>query len=227
MSASTIALALGVAACLGLAAVSLPSLVAPSAEPTPIDLVFATPTATPFATPSGSLVARDSPSPSPTPLSDAPPTRVVIAGMAIDLPVVKPKPDETYPWCDVAEYLTFYSVPGLPGVTYLYAHAQKGMFLPLLDASLDADGKAMRGRLVQVYTDDDLVRTYEITEVHRHTKSFDVADAIVGDALVLQTSETAYRTGGKLTVVARPIGDPDPVATTDAHPKAKPRDCAP
>lgn len=235
VGASTLALVVGLAALVALAALTVPELLAPQAAPTPVDVVLPTPTPTAppidtstptssavYATPSASLATL---SPSPTPVSDAVPTRVVIADMRIDLPIVKPAANETYPWCDVAEYLTFFSVPGMPGVTYLYAHARKGMFLPLLDASQVDNGKAMLGRQVLVYTDDDLLRTYEITEVHRHTKSFDVADAIVGDALILQTSETAFSTGAKLTIVARQVGSAGTVADPEAHPVAKPRVC--
>jgi hypothetical protein len=233
VSASTLALLIGLGALVVLAALTVPPLLAPRVVPTPIDLVLPTqtPTTTPTTTPTSSLASPTPgaslavPTRSPTPLSDAAPTRVVIADMKIDLPVVKPAANETYPWCDVAEYLTIFSVPGMPGVTYLYAHARKGMFLPFLDASQVENGKAMLGRRVLVYTDDDLLRTYEITEVHRHTQSWNVADAIVGDALVLQTSETALSTGDKLTLVARQVGSAETVADTEAHPSAKPRVC--
>ena len=224
---------MGLAALVVLAALTIPPLLTPRVAPTPVDVVLPTPTPTPTPTPSSSLdLASATPSasvttatPSPTPLSDAAPTRVVIADMDIDLPIVKPAANETFPWCDVAEYLTFFSVPGMPGVTYLYAHARKGMFLPLLDASQVDNGKAMLGRQVLVYTDDDLLRTYEITEVHRHTKSFDTADAIVGDALLLQTSETASSSGAKLTIVARQIGAAATATDRAAHPVANPRVC--
>jgi hypothetical protein len=217
-----VALSVGLGACLVLAALTLLSIVAPEPEPLPIDLVRPTPRTTP-----ASSLPAPSASASPAALSDAAPTRVAIADMQIDLPIVKPEPDESYPLCDVAEYRDFYSVPGLPGVTYLYAHAQKGMFLPLLEASRIDDGVAMLGRSVLAYTDDDLVRTYEITEVHRHSRSLAVVDAIVGDALVLQTSETAQSSGSKLVIVARQLGPADSAAASEAHPEAKPRVCTP
>ncbi len=221
----------GVGAAVVLGALTLPSFLAHRPEPTPIDLVLPTPTVSPTSTPTSSLAAATpgtslaAPTPSVVPLSEAAPTRVVIADMDIDLPIVKPAANETYPWCDVAEYLTIFSVPGMPGVTYLYAHARTGMFLPLLDASQKEDGKAMLGRLVLVYTDDDLLRTYEIKEVHRHTQNWTVADAVIGDALILQTSETAYSSGAKLTLVARQVGSAVTVPTTDGHPVPKPRVC--
>lgn len=99
------------------------------------------------------------------------------------------------------------------------------MFLPLLTASLKGNGDSMLARVVKVYTDDDLVRTYEITEVHRRVTNLEVADGILGDALILQTSETSRHTETKLSVVARPIGSASTVATKDAHPTEKPRVC--
>lgn len=223
--ASAFALLIGVGASVVLVALALPSLLAARPEPSPLALVSPTPAASPTLTPGPSLAARPTATPTATPPSAAAPTRVVITSMHIDLPVVMPKADETYPWCDVAEYLPYYSVPGMPGITYLYAHAQKGMFLPLLDASLVDDGGSMLDRIVLVYTDDDQVRTYKIANIHRHTTDFAVADAIVGDAVILQTSETGYHTGGKLTVVARPTGSVETISTKEAHPQATPRVC--
>ena len=40
-----------------------------------------------------------------------------------------------YPLCDVAQYWTIYDLPGKPGTTWIYAHAQEGMFLPLFTIS--------------------------------------------------------------------------------------------
>ena len=43
-----------------------------------------------------------------------------------------------YPLCDVAQYWTIYDLPGAPGTTWIYAHAQPGMFLPIfLTADFD------------------------------------------------------------------------------------------
>jgi hypothetical protein len=156
---------------------------------------------------------------------DASPTRVVIRSLDIDLPVLRTPADELYPPCDVAEYLPAFGLPGLPGVTYLYAHAQRGMFLPLLEASVIDDGRRLQGVRVLLYTDDDLVRAYEIVAVHRRVRSLDVVHAIEGDALVLQTSETDRQSGPKLMIVARPLGAPQPASRGSAHPAAKPRQC--
>jgi hypothetical protein len=161
----------------------------------------------------------------PTPEVDAEPTRVVVRDLRIDLPVVRPARDEAYPLCDVAEFLPAYGLPGLPGVTYVYSHAQVGMFLTLLEASQKADGAALLGAGVDVYTADAFRRHYAITEVHRHVRSFAVVNGLRGDAVVLQTSETDHHTGTKLMVVARPAGGPERVPATEARPEARARVC--
>jgi hypothetical protein len=159
-----------------------------------------------------------------TPKVDAEPTRVVVGGLGIDLPIVRPSPGETYPLCDVAEFLPEFGLPGLPGVTYIYAHAQAGMFLPLLEASRTRTA-ALVGVAVDVYTADSFRRRYEITDIHRHLRSFDVVNGLPGDALVLQTSETDHHTGTKLMLVARPRSEPEQVSANEARPKARPRAC--
>jgi hypothetical protein len=161
----------------------------------------------------------------PTPEVDAEPTRIVLRNLGIDLPVVRPARDETYPLCNVAEFLPAYGLPGLPGVTYVYSHARAGMFLPILEASQKADGATLLGAGVDVYTADAFRRHYAITEVHRRVRSFAVVNGLRGDALVLQTSETDHHTGTKLMVVARPVGGPDQASATEARPEARPRVC--
>jgi hypothetical protein len=161
----------------------------------------------------------------PTPGLDAEPTRVVVATLGIDLPVIRPQRDEAYPLCDVAEFLPSYGLPGLPGVTYLYAHARSGMFLALLEASRTDDGAAMLGLEVQLYSSDRFRRRYTISEVHRRVRNLDVVNDLAGDALVLQTSETSRSSGTKLVVVARPVGTPTMAPERAARPVARPRAC--
>ena len=72
----------------------------------------------------------------------------VIPALGIDLPVIPSPPNEEWPLCDVAEIFPLghtQEAPGLPQATYVYAHAQPGMFLPLLSASKVNDGAAMIG----------------------------------------------------------------------------------
>ena len=59
-------------------------------------------------------------------------------------------------------------VPGEGRATYLYAHAQAGMFLPLLTQSQVSNGKKMMGMVVEVWTNDDQRFLYVITKVLRH-----------------------------------------------------------
>ena len=83
--------------------------------------------------------------------------------------------------CNVAMYAEAPGLvqPGFPGSFYLYGHARKGMFLPLLDQSKKNNGKAMLNMLVEVYTSDDMRLTYYITEVRRHVpKSNGFADPL-------------------------------------------------
>jgi hypothetical protein len=154
------------------------------------------------------------------------PTRVEIAALKIDLPIIaQPGGPASYPPCDVAMYLRALSVPGYEGVTYLYAHAREGMFLPILEASLVDDGRAMLGLAVRVYTSDDQVFTYRVTEVHRHVPTLAPALAVRDEELWLQTSEGPSGTIGKLELVAEPVSSA--VAPRgEARPTPRPRFCA-
>ena len=107
----------------------------PSELPT---IVTLPPTAEPSMTPRPSPGPEATPAPSPTasPTATIPPdrvaTRVVISGLGIDLPIVKPASNSAYPLCDVAMYIQELGQPGIGRATYLYAHAREGMFLPIL-----------------------------------------------------------------------------------------------
>lgn len=156
-------------------------------------------------------------------------SRVVVPAMGIDLPVVSsdlaPPPDN-FPLCDVAQYLTTYRQPGEPGTTYIYAHARPGMFLPLLSASLRADGAEMIGMEVLLYTSDAQLYRYRVFEVQRSVTDYDLANGVPPgeQRLILQTSEGPRGTEGKLAVAAEPI---DVVASTteEANPPPAPLVC--
>lgn len=170
------------------------------------------------------------PSASPSAPSDRVVTRVRVAALDIDLPVIK-QPDPDVVPCDVAMYYEFPGDPRLaqPGsglATYLYAHAQPGMFLPLLDASGVQDGKAMLGVVVEVWTSDNQRFLYEITEVRRHVpfnEAFVDALSAGREELWLQTSEGRGEQP-KLQIVALPISQ-EAADPADAHPVARPRTC--
>jgi sortase (surface protein transpeptidase) len=158
-------------------------------------------------------------------------TRIEVPALGIDLPVVTSPPNEQFPLCDAAEYLVLdkpLAYPGLPQATYIYAHARKNMFLPLLDTSKVNDGAAMIGMWVEVYTDDDQRHVYQISEVVRHVpddfSAFDRALAARTDQLWLQTSEGPIGYPYKLQVVAEPVGVLA-ASAADAHPTAKGNVC--
>lgn len=213
-----------------LLAAGLLTVAAPATGAGPTSTPSGLATATPLPSPSG---AHPSGGPSASPSSapgHAAPTRIVIADMKIDLPIVTTQ--TAFPLCNVAQFLV---VPeeklGLPGQTgtsaYIYAHARTGMFLPLLNASQTANGDSLLGFQVQVYTDDDLVYTYVISKVKRHSEDFTIASSLAaGDQqLVLQTSEGPNKTFAKLQVAATFIS----VAPADhaaAHPTPHPLVCS-
>jgi len=208
------------------AAAATPSL-SPSPAPTPSSTPSSTPAPTPAPTPS------PLPSPSPTPdpaLAVGPagrPSRVAIPALRIDLPVVPPPRNSTWPLCDVAEYFRppTFQHPGDDGVTYIYGHAQRGMFLSILEASLVTGGRALIGEEVRVWTVNGQRFTYEITRVRRHQKTLAWAFELPPNSLVLQTSEDQYRTGGKVMLQARQVGQAVVATLEEARPSAKPRVC--
>lgn len=190
----------------------------PSETPT---IVTLPPTAEPSVTPRPTAGPTDTPA--PTVPADRVATRVVVAALGIDLPVVR-QPDPAYPACDVAMYHEALGQPGQGRATYLYAHARTGMFLPILDASKVDNGAAMLGMIVEVYTSDDQLFLYEITEVRRHQLDLDDAVAATTEEMWLQTSEGPKGTRPKTQVVARFLstGAADHAA---AHPVASPVAC--
>jgi hypothetical protein len=214
-------------------------------EPTtPIDDPLFDPGVTPLPTnPPGSNPPTAAPSPGPgatarpTPApTNSPPSvrasRIRIASLGIDLPIV---PGDlqvrgnvaNYPLCDVAMYLTGFVQPGEPGTTYIYAHAQTGMFAPLLHESYTNNGASMIGALVQVYTNDNKLHLYEITRVKRHATDLSVTHIPEGQhQLVLQTSEGWHGHIPKLQVVARQIAVVA-AKSGEANPVPHPRVCLP
>ena len=160
-------------------------------------------------------------------------TRVVIAELGIDLPVIA-QPNPSYPSCNVAMY---YQAPGLgqPGQgrsTYLYAHARTGMFGPLYERAILGRGggaASLIGLPVDVYTSDDQHFVYTITRVLPRVKAdshfLDAALAVTSDTLWLQTSTGPNGSYPKLQVVAEPLGVV-PADHADAHPKPHPVTCA-
>lgn len=150
-------------------------------------------------------------------------TRVAIPSLAIDLPVVRPP--SGYPLCNVAMYIKELSQPREAGVSYIYAHARKGMFLPLLERSKVNNGASLLGMTVRVWTSDDILSTYQIIRVRRHVTTLDGIFGITAEQLWLQTSEGPNGTREKLIVIARRLGS---VASDHAaaHPTPRPIVCS-
>ncbi len=179
----------------------------PTADPTPSALITLPPEGTPSP-----------PSATPTADPDRVATRVRIAALDIDLPVIQ-GPDG-YPYCDVAMYLKELSQPGQGRATYLFAHAREGMFLPLLETP----EREQRGMVVEVWTSDDYRFLYEVVDVRRDQR--DLIDALGADTeqLWLQTSEGPRGTPGKTQVIAEPLSV-EAADPADAHPEADPVEC--
>ena len=177
------------------------------------------PTINPINLPGGQALGSNVP-------ADRVATRVVVPRLGIDLPVMLQAGDQygTYPLCDVALYLPYFSQPGHGRATYIYAHAREGMFLPLLIASQSNNGQRLIGDIVQVYTNDNYEFIYQISEVHRHTTDLDLAFAATTEEVFLQTSEGPAGTVPKLQVIATYVSSTQ-VDPKDAHPAAHPRIC--
>ena len=157
-------------------------------------------------------------------------SRVVVADLDIDLPVISGdvQPPPSYPFCDVAAYVTRFNQPYESGVTYISAHAQREMFLPLLNTSEVDDGAAMLGMRADVYTNDGRRFSYTIDRVVRHAIDYAVVNEIPLEqrTLILQTSEGVYGTVEKLQVLATFVEEAA-VDIAEATPDASPRDCRP
>jgi hypothetical protein len=220
---------------------------APTVAPTPSPTLAPTPTPTPWLPPWTPLPPTTAPKPppsgnpgDPSPVPDptgaggtgvqvktgnSVPTRIVVAGLHIDLPVIYGRPG--YPVCNVAMYLSNFVNPGQPGSTYIYAHARTGMFLPLLNQSKINNGAAMIGMEVRVYTKDKKLHLYRIFKVKRHATDFSLATNLSRGEhrLIMQTSEGPHGTIPKLQVAAKPIGIFASTAAA-ALPTPHPKNCA-
>jgi hypothetical protein len=167
-----------------------------------------------------------------TPRLDKPsvPVRIVIGSLDIDLPVLSSEANVPgnvpgYPLCDVAQYWTAYDLPGAPGTTWILAHAQQGMFLPLLEEAVATDGASLLGREVELQLRDGRLLTYRIGQVERHAIDRDIAQRRSRKAqrLVLQTSEGPAGTIPKLLMAARLVRA---TSTDEPAPAARPRACS-
>ena len=151
-------------------------------------------------------------------------TRIVIRRLNIDLPVMLQTDNYgLFPLCDVALYQPLFGQPGQGRATYIYAHARAGMFLSMLRAS-ENNPQRMIGMTVEVYTSDNWLFLYTISEVRRHTHSLDDAKSATTERLWLQTSEGPLGHVAKLQVVADFLSA-EKTNPKAAHPEAHPRIC--
>ena len=149
-------------------------------------------------------------------------TRVAISSISINLPVVRGP--SGYPYCRVAMYQPTLAQPREPGITFIYAHARTGMFLPLLTAWKRTAGRSLIGKTVKVWTSDSYVSYYRITSVRKTTNPMLGSTTLSRERLWLQTSTGPNYTYPKLIVEAVRYST---VKTTYAasHPKAYPVRC--
>jgi hypothetical protein len=164
------------------------------------------------------------------PLDDsAVPVRITVPALGIDLPVLSsertvPGNVRDYPLCDVAQYWNIYDLPGAPGTTWVYAHAQPGMFLPLLLNAEATSGEGLLGQMVTLQLKDGRLLRYRIVEVkqHAYNRRLALRARPSQQRLILQTSEGPPGTIPKLQVAANLIGA---TWTDEPPPKAQPRAC--
>jgi hypothetical protein len=141
-------------------------------------------------------------------------TKVTLPYLSISLAVVRAP--SGYPYCNVAMYMGTLNQPQEPGVTFLMAHARKGMFLPLLTQWQLNKGKNLIGKRVNVYTSNSRVSTYQITSVQT-VLSVQNAVSVVGEQLWLQTSTGPHGTAAKLVVKAKRLVT-QPTTFSASHP---------
>jgi hypothetical protein len=205
----------------GLLSYGAPVLAEPgaTASPSPTAAALATPSPLITLPPLTTAPPTGTPPPTPSPDPDRVATRVRIAAMGIDLPVIRGP--SGYPPCGVAMYLKELAQPGQGKAIYIYAHARTGMFLPLLDTK----APQQRGAVVEVWTSDEQRFLYEIVEVRRNQTDLDDALGADSEELWLQTSEGPKGTPGKTQVIARPLSSGPADDPADAHPDANPVAC--
>jgi hypothetical protein len=160
------------------------------------------------------------------------PVRIRVPSLGIDLPVISSArriawAPPGYPACDVALSWTRFDLPGAPGTTWVLAHAQVGMFLPLLTTSNTTNGRGLLRRRIELQLRDGRLLTYRVVRVRQRAASSDVRIAWQGrkareHRLILQTSTGPAGTDAKLQVAARLVS----ATRTDARPpRPQPRPC--
>jgi hypothetical protein len=127
-------------------------------------------------------------------------TRVAVVGLGIDLPVIRGP--SGYPYCRVAMYYAQAAQPREPGISFIFAHARTGMFLPLLTRYRIDGGRSLIGKTVEVWTSDSYVVYYRIDKVRKTTTPMTGVTSLARERLWLQTSTGPNTTYPKLVVEA-------------------------
>jgi Sortase domain len=195
----------------------------PIPEPTSSPVAQATPT--PSGTGSASAKPSASPTPSPTPNPKWVAVQMQIPSVGINIRVQKAatKQDCDFPPEFGAWVLCGGSEPGRGTNSYIFAHAQVGMFLPLWNVQLGAE--------IRVLMSDGKVLRYRVTEMHPNVSCPDTRAPTMppnleplalkyapGDCregalwsrpsnherLTLQTSQGPNRNWGEFIVIAEP-----------------------
>lgn len=157
------------------------------------------------------------------------PVRVLVSGVWINLPVVRPPLEgdgsPRFPWCRVAEWMPNKGKPdGKTGILFIYAHGRYWEFGGLLDKS----PKQMIGQIIEVdlmpkVAGQPLKRLrYRVTEVRTGLTSWAELSNVPNGRVVLQTSETDRSDGTKMVVIGKYI---DTTTSTRPMPVAKPQIC--
>jgi len=149
-------------------------------------------------------------------------TRVAVSSLGIDLPVIRGP--AAYPPCRVAMYLAAVAQPRELGITFTYAHARVGMFLPLLTRWRIDRGASLIGRTVRVWTSDSYVSSYRIIRVRVTSNGMAGVTSLTSERLWLQTSTGPNSTYPKLIVEAYRYSTVKTTYTA-SHPTPHPVSC--
>lgn len=173
------------------------------------------------------------PSEMPLPLDErSRPVRVRVPYFDIDLPVVSSRRTVAgnpagYPLCDVAQYLDDeglgLQLPGAPGTSWIYGHAQPGMFLPLTLSYFQNGKQELMGRLIRLQLRDGRRLTYRVVAVDA-AFDYDIAQRPNEQQhrLVLQTSTGTTGASPRLLIAGRLV---DAEWTDEPRPEPHPRAC--
>jgi sortase (surface protein transpeptidase) len=127
-------------------------------------------------------------------------TRVAVPSLGINLPVIRGP--SGYPPCKVAMYSADVAQPREPGITFIFAHARIGMFLPLLTRWKIDHGASMIGHTIEVWTSDSVLVYYRITRFRVTSDVMAGVTSLSTERLWLQTSTGPNTSYPKLIVEA-------------------------